>query len=100
NVNTNRGNFDHVAIGPTGIFAIETKNWAGVIDADADGELKQNGRRTSKPHVKQLVGRIMQLRDQITALSRKDDVWISGVMVFPKASVNASFGTTGRAHCV
>jgi hypothetical protein len=23
------GNVDHVAIGPTGVFAIETKNWAG-----------------------------------------------------------------------
>lgn len=26
-----RGNLDHLAIGPTGIFAIETKNWTGRI---------------------------------------------------------------------
>lgn len=28
--NTRMGNFDHLVIGPTGIFAIETKNWRGI----------------------------------------------------------------------
>ena len=25
------GNFDHIVVGPKGIFAIETKNWSGLI---------------------------------------------------------------------
>ena len=40
-VNTRHGNFDHVVVGPTGLFAIETKNWNGLIGADASGELRK-----------------------------------------------------------
>ncbi|MCX6406256.1 MAG: nuclease-related domain-containing protein [Propionibacteriales bacterium] len=39
-----RANVDHVAVGPTGIFVIDSKNWSGRI-ALADGVLLQNGRR-------------------------------------------------------
>jgi len=34
-----RGNVDHVVIGPTGIFAIETKAWRGRIDLGPGGRL-------------------------------------------------------------
>jgi hypothetical protein len=43
-VNTRHGNFDHVVVGPTGLFAIETKNWNGLIGADASDELRKNAR--------------------------------------------------------
>ena len=43
------GNFDHVVIGPAGLFAIETKNWSGLISANGMGELKKNGKDTSTP---------------------------------------------------
>jgi hypothetical protein len=37
--NVARGNFDHLVIGPSGIFAVETKNFRGTITADGQGEL-------------------------------------------------------------
>ena len=42
----------------------------------------------------------MRLRDQIAALSGVDTTHVKAVMVFPKASVDASFGTTGHVHCL
>ncbi|MEH3067588.1 MAG: nuclease-related domain-containing protein [Aeromicrobium erythreum] len=39
-----RANVDHVAVGPTGIFVIDSKNWSGRITL-VDGVLLQNGRR-------------------------------------------------------
>jgi hypothetical protein len=37
-----RANVDHVAIGPTGVYVIDSKNWAGRITV-AGGALRQNG---------------------------------------------------------
>lgn len=39
-----RANIDHLAVGPTGVFVIDSKNWSGRITL-ADGVLLQNGRR-------------------------------------------------------
>jgi hypothetical protein len=94
------GNFDHVVVGPPGIFALETKNWTGLIDADAAGELTRNGRPSSQPHVRSLEQKVMMLREQVAVLCRRDDLFIRGVMVFPKASVAAPFGKTRSIHCV
>jgi hypothetical protein len=100
-VNTEEfGNFDHIVVGPPGIFALETKNWTGLIDADATGELTRNGRPSSQPHVRSLEQKVMMLREQVAVLCRRDDLFIRGVMVFPKASVAAPFGKTRSIHCV
>lgn len=37
-----RANIDHVVIGPTGVFVIDTKNWAGRVEV-RDDVLRQNG---------------------------------------------------------
>ena len=39
-----RANIDHIAIGPPGVFVIETKNFAGRLGI-ADGDLRIKGRR-------------------------------------------------------
>lgn len=93
------GNLDHVVVGPTGVFAIETKNWRGAVCADGKGELLCNGKPTTKPEVKGLVRRLMKTREKLTALT-ECDVFIKGVMVFPRARVDARFGTTSHVHCV
>lgn len=31
------GNLDHVVVGPTGVFCLDTKNWRGVVSADGRG---------------------------------------------------------------
>ncbi|HTL15773.1 MAG TPA: nuclease-related domain-containing protein, partial [Patescibacteria group bacterium] len=48
---TGHGNLDHVVVGPTGVFVIETKNWRGEISEDGKGELIQNGRPSTARHV-------------------------------------------------
>jgi hypothetical protein len=100
NVNTQRGNLDHVAIGPTGLFAIETKNWSGLIEPTAEGELMKNRKPATAPHVRNFVSRAMAVREQIMALTHRDDFRIRAVMVFPKAHIDARYGSTGKAHCV
>ena len=100
NVNTRRGNLDHVVVGPTGLFAIETKNWRGHITATADGELMKNGKPATAAHVRRFVSRAMMVRDQAIALTHRDDFRVRPVMVFPKAHVDAPYGSTGTAHCV
>jgi hypothetical protein len=100
NLNTGRGNFDLIIVGPTGLFVLETKNWIGLVAADAAGELTLNGQELEQPYVKKFVRRIMLLREQISAPLQSNDLFIRGVMVFPKAHVDAPYGTTQQAHCV
>lgn len=97
--NTARGNFDHLVVGPTGVFAIETKNWRGTISANGEGELLQDGSPSSQPYVRQFGARIMAVREQVVALAGRE-VFIQGVMVFPKARVKAKFGTTRTVKCM
>ncbi|MGH9694017.1 MAG: nuclease-related domain-containing protein [Bryobacteraceae bacterium] len=97
--NTAQGNFDHVVVGPTGIFALETKNFRGTIAAGADGELVRDGVPASQPYVKQFVRRIMAVREKLTGLAGYE-VFIQGVMVFPKARVQAKFGSTQSVRCL
>ena len=100
NVNTTRGNLDHVVVGPTGLFVLETKNWTGTIAATPEGELTRNGRSATAPHVRNCVGRAMTLLEQIVALTRLDGLRFRAVMVFPRAHVDAPYGSTRSAHCV
>lgn len=100
NVNTVRGNLDHIVVGPTGLFAIETKNWTGLIAAAPGGELTKNGHAATAPHVRKFMSRAMMVREQIMALTNSDKYFIRAVMVFPKAHVDARWGSTGKVHCV
>ena len=100
NLNTARGNFDHIIVGPTGLFALETRNWIGLVAADPAGELTLNGQGLEQPYVKKFVRRIMVLREQVSAPLQSSDLFIRGVMVFPSAHVDAPYGTTQDAHCV
>lgn len=48
---TNRGNIDLLIIGPTGVHAIDVKNWKGKITSNKDGNLVQNGeQRNYRPN--------------------------------------------------
>jgi len=46
---TESGNLDHVVVGPTGVFLLDTKNWRGVVSADGKGELIWNASRRTSP---------------------------------------------------
>jgi hypothetical protein len=99
-VQTPTGNLDHVVIGPTGVFVIETKNCRGMIGADEKGELTLNGKPATKAHVKRFVARMMETRDRIQVLAPGVNLFFQAVMVFTSAWVDAKFGSTGPAHCI
>ena len=46
------GSIDHVAVGPTGLFVIETKCWSGEVTFEGE-ELLVNGALPSRPPLKQ-----------------------------------------------
>jgi hypothetical protein len=99
-VQTPAGNLDHVVIGPTGVFVIETKNWRGIIGSNAKDELTWNGKPLKTAYVKQCVGRMMEARDRIQVLAPGVNLFFQAVMVFTSAWVDAKFGSTGPAHCI
>src|SRR6266404_2005155 len=100
NLNTGRGTFEHVVLGPTGFFAVETKNWIGLVGVDQAGELTLNSQAVEQPYVKMFLRRIVLLRDQFGTLADGGDLYIRGVMVFPSAHVDAPYGSTQEVHCV
>jgi len=93
------GNFDHIVVGPKGIFAVETKNWSGLIGTNAAGELTRNGKPLWRSHIRMLERKVMMLREQILVLTRRDDLFIRGLMVFPKACLEAR-AETRNIHCL
>lgn len=94
------GDLDHVVVGPTGLFFIETKNWRGLVTADQNGELLCNGRTFGKSAVRSFVARGMTVLEQLKVLTGEQDIYFRAVMVFPRSHVDAPFGKTGRAHCL
>lgn len=99
-VPTPTGNLDHVVIGPTGVFVIETKNWRGIVDADGKGELAWNGKALKTAYVKKFVGRMMETRARVQVLAPGIEPFFKAVIVFTSAWVDAKFDTTGYAHCI
>jgi hypothetical protein len=98
-VPTRFGNIDHVVIGPTGVYLIDAKNWRGTVSSNGNGELQLNGRMPPKPAVKSLLGGVMDFRTKVNALTNSD-YFIRGLLVFPNAYVEASFGSTRQIHCL
>ena len=94
------GNLDHVVIGPTGVYILDTKSWRGVVTADGRGELILNGQPLDKPHIRRFVARTMSIRDRVRALAPDLDPYFDSVFVFTSAKVEARWGTTGRVNCI
>jgi len=93
------GDLDHVVIGPTGVYVLDTKNWKGVISSDGKGELLLNGKPTDKPTSKPFVIRMMNVKEKIKTLCNLDP-FFKAVLVFPIARVDARWGETGSANCI
>jgi hypothetical protein len=93
------GDIDHMVIGPSGVYAIDTKNWKGVAAADGKGEVLWNGKPPDKPAAKNLTRTIMSIKEKIRGLS-SSDLFIQGILAFPSARVEARWGSTGHVHCV
>ena len=91
-----RGNFDHVAVGPAGVFHLETKYPSGIAEV-VDGSLQVRGRHgEARPSALNVKGRVL---GGSAALCREIErhcghrPWVNGVVVlwspFPQRIVEA-----------
>jgi hypothetical protein len=96
------GNLDHVIVGPTGVFILETKNWKGTIAADGKGDILCNNTPPGKATIKPLIARMMSVRDKVKTLcdAKQDLPYFDALLVFPSAHVEAKWGQTGKARCI
>jgi Nuclease-related domain len=97
---TSNGNIDHVVVGPTGVFILDTKSWRGVVEADGKGELLLNGKPTEKRFIHQFVGRMMGVREKVIMLAPRTDARFNAMFVFTAARVEARWGKTGHLNCL
>lgn len=82
-LDTGRGNVDHVVIGPTGVFAIETKEWNGRFSS-RNGRLFHNGRE-ERQVLRQVTGGAVEVRRRLAAAGL--NVWVEAVVVSSRALV-------------
>lgn len=75
-----RGNVDHFIVGPSGVFAIETKAWKGEITVK-DDEFQVDGRSNSKDPVKQVKGEAKDVR-QLIADACGANYWVNPIVCF------------------
>jgi len=67
-------NFDHIIVGPAGVFVVETKNWKGSVEF-RDGRLFAGGKEPSRPPLKQVKAAAAELVSYI------DDAGCGGVPI-------------------
>jgi hypothetical protein len=78
------GDIDHIVLGPSGVFVLETKNWRGEVTCCGD-EWHRAGRPNFKSspslQVKRNTAKIKQILDSIQSL-RSLNVEVEGLVVF------------------
>lgn len=57
-------NFDHIIVGPAGVFVVETKNWKGSVEFRG-GKLFAGGKEPSRPPLKQVKAATAELADYL-----------------------------------
>lgn len=95
-VSTGHGDVDHVVIGPTGVFALETKAWQGSFYRRR-GELYCNG-KPAEYVLRQARGAAAQVRRLL--LDAGIDLWVEAVVVAARASVSRSPMRFRKAYVV
>lgn len=80
-------NIDHLVVGPSGVFVINTKNWRGIVGWADDGKtLLWNGEAEKRNSVKAALADALDVRDKIRVLLNKD-VFVKAILAFPMAKV-------------
>jgi len=95
-VSTGHGDVDHVVIGPTGVFALETKAWEGAFYRSR-GRLFCNG-KPAEHVLRQARGAAAQVHQLL--LDADIDLWVEAVVVAARASVSRSPMRFRKAYLV
>jgi len=80
------GDIDHIVLGPTGVYVLETKNWSGKIICNGDQWQRPGKKVKSKPSL-QTKSYTQEIKRIINSsqISRRPDIWIEGLIVFTNA---------------
>lgn len=83
------GNIDHIVVGPTGVFVIETKSHTGRITLSQDGKLMRNSECLEKDFFKQVLDQTFWLKEKVSDQNSKP--FINPVVVFSRAFVKVPY---------
>jgi hypothetical protein len=86
NVYLGYGDLDHVVVGPTGIFVIETKSNRGTVEVE-NGRLKVRGLDESKKDYERQAGQeSYQLKVMLSERLQESRVYVEPILAFPAAA--------------
>ena len=85
------GDVDHIVVGPTGIFIVETKNLCGTISLK-EGRLCRNGDRLSRDFVHQAISEAMYVKGW---LKPQSPCHVRPLVVFVRAKVRVGAAVEG-----
>jgi hypothetical protein len=87
-------NFDHVVIGPTGVYVIETKtrnkNEGGgnAIVVQADGRVLVNGMQPDRCPIRQAKALRSAMKGMLERQTTMRDIFVRGVVIFPEWNID------------
>jgi hypothetical protein len=82
------GDVDHVVIGPTGAFVIETKSNHGDVSIDELGRLAINhGDQPRKNYQRQATQEAYQVKDYLAEHGIQEQLFVQSILAFPFANV-------------
>jgi len=83
------GDIDHVVIGPTGAFVIETKSNHGDVSIDELGRLAINhGDQLRKNYQRQATQEAYQVKDYLGEHGIQEQLFVQSILAFPFANVS------------
>lgn len=83
-IETGHGNIDHVVVGATGLFALETKAWRGRVYLGKGSTLIRNGFDESRT-VRQAVQAALEIRRRVERLGVRG--WVQGYIVLTRTKL-------------
>ena len=88
-----KSNIDHIVVGPSGVFILNTKNWRGTVGWDTEGKtLLWNGEPDRWNSAKGAMADALDVHDKLRALLNRD-VFVRAILVFPLAKVQPKLDT-------
>jgi hypothetical protein len=92
------GDYDHVVVGPTGVFLVETKSWNGRISV-RDGVLLYNGEMPDRPPLEQVKSAAASLRRELRETVHKG-LEVGAVLCFAQGYLpDGQAGASGVMIC-
>lgn len=88
------GDIDHIVLGPTGVFVVETKNWSGKINVNGE-QWQRPGKKTAGSPSMQAKRNAQKVKQLLNKLPNLRDVWVEGIVVLTNPHAGLSVYNSG-----